>query len=171
MGMHKIAKMPSPEELKEEMPLSEEAKQIKAARDKEIRDVFTGASDKFLVIIGPCSADNETAVMDYLGRLARVQKDLADKLLIIPRIYTNKPRTTGDGYKGMVHQPDPEKAPDMASGLRSVRKLHMEALEEFHMPAADEMLYPGNWPIYGRSFILCCRWSSFCREPAASFNS
>ena len=146
MGMHKIAKMPSPEELKEEMPLSEEAKQIKAARDKEIRDVFTGASDKFLVIIGPCSADNETAVMDYLGRLARVQKDLADKLLIIPRIYTNKPRTTGDGYKGMVHQPDPEKAPDMASGLRSVRKLHMEALEEFHMPAADEMLYPGNWP-------------------------
>ena len=89
MGMHKIAKMPSPEELKEEMPLSEEAKQIKAARDKEIRDVFTGASDKFLVIIGPCSADNETAVMDYLGRLARVQKDLADKLLIIPRIYTN----------------------------------------------------------------------------------
>lgn len=146
MGMHKIAKMPSPEDLKEEMPLSEEAKQIKAARDKEIRDVFTGASDKFLVIIGPCSADNETAVMDYLGRLARVQKDLADKLLIIPRIYTNKPRTTGDGYKGMVHQPDPEKAPDMASGLRSVRKLHMEALEEFHMPAADEMLYPGNWP-------------------------
>ena len=92
MGMHKIAKMPSPEELKEEMPLSEEAKQIKAARDKEIRDVFTGASDKFLVIIGPCSADNETAVMDYLGRLARVQKDLADKLLIIPRIYTNKPQ-------------------------------------------------------------------------------
>ena len=89
MGMHKIAKMPSPEELKEEMPLSEEAKQIKAARDKEIRDVFTGASDKFLVIIGPCSADNETAVMDYLGRLARVQKDLADKLLIIPRIYTD----------------------------------------------------------------------------------
>ena len=103
MGMHKIAKMPSPEELKEEMPLSEEAKQIKAARDKEIRDVFTGASDKFLVIIGPCSADNETAVMDYLGRLARVQKDLADKLLIIPRIYTNKPRTTGDGYKGMFY--------------------------------------------------------------------
>ena len=125
MGMHKIAKMPSPEELKEEMPLSEEAKQIKAARDKEIRDVFTGASDKFLVIIGPCSADNETAVMDYLGRLARVQKDLADKLLIIPRIYTNKPRTTGDGYKGMVHQPDPEKAPDLLNGLIAIRKIHM----------------------------------------------
>ena len=170
MGMHKIAKMPSPEELKEEMPLSEEAKQIKAARDKEIRDVFTGASDKFLVIIGPCSADNETAVMDYLGRLARVQKDLADKLLIIPRIYTNKPRTTGDGYKGMVHQPDPEKAPDMASGLRSVRKLHMEALEEFHACCRRNAL-SRKLAIYGRSFILCCRWSSFCREPAASFNS
>ena len=145
MGMHKIAKMPSPEELKEEMPLSEEAKQIKAARDKEIRDVFTGASDKFLVIIGPCSADNETAVMDYLGRLARVQKDLADKLLIIPRIYTNKPRTTGDGYKGMVHQPDPEKAPDMLAGLIAIRKMHMRVVEETDLTSADEMLYPSNW--------------------------
>ena len=145
MGMHKIAKMPSPEELKEEMPLSEEAKQIKAARDKEIRDVFTGASDKFLVIIGPCSADNETAVMDYLGRLARVQKDLADKLLIIPRIYTNKPRTTGDGYKGMVHQPDPEKAPDMVEGLIAMRKMHIRAIEESGLTCADEMLYPENW--------------------------
>ena len=144
MGMHKIAKMPSPEELKEEMPLSEEAKQIKAARDKEIRDVFTGASDKFLVIIGPCSADNETAVMDYLGRLARVQKDLADKLLIIPRIYTNKPRTTGDGYKGMVHQPDPEKRPSMADGLHAIRHLHMRVLKETGFSTADEMLYPDN---------------------------
>ena len=145
MGMHKIAKMPSPEELKEEMPLSEEAKQIKAARDKEIRDVFTGASDKFLVIIGPCSADNETAVMDYLGRLARVQKDLADKLLIIPRIYTNKPRTTGDGYKGMVHQPDPEKAPDMLAGLIAIRKMHIHAIQESGFTCADEMLYPENY--------------------------
>ena len=92
MGMHRIAKMPSPEELKEEFPLSEELKQIKADRDAEIRKVFTGESDKFIVIIGPCSADNEAAVMDYLERLARVQKDLEDKLLIIPRIYTNKPR-------------------------------------------------------------------------------
>ena len=146
MGMHKIAKMPSPEELREEFPLSEELKKIKADKDEEIRKVFTGESGKFIVIIGPCSADNEEAVMDYLGRLARVQKDLQDKLLIIPRIYTNKPRTTGDGYKGMIHQPDPEKAPDMAAGLRSVRKLHLDALKEFHMPAADEMLYPGNWP-------------------------
>ena len=144
MGMHKIAKMPSPEELKEEMPLSEEAKQIKAARDKEIRDVFTGASDKFLVIIGPCSADNETAVMDYLGRLARVQKDLADKLLIIPRIYTNKPRTTGEGYKGMLHQPDPDKAPDLYAGIMAIRKMHIRAMKESGLTAADEMLYPEN---------------------------
>ena len=146
MGMHKIAKMPSPEELKEEMPLSEEAKQIKAARDKEIRDVFTGASDKFLVIIGPCSADNETAVMDYLGRLARVQKALADKLLIIPRIYTNKPRTTGEGYKGIVHQPDPEKGEDFMEGLIAMRKMHIRSISETGFFAADEMLYPENWP-------------------------
>ena len=145
MGMHKIAKMPSPEELKEEMPLSEEAKQIKAARDKEIRDVFTGASDKFLVIIGPCSADNETAVMDYLGRLARVQKDLADKLLIIPRIYTNKPRTTGKGYKGMLHQPDPEKKPDLLQGLITIRQLFLKLMEDTKLPLADEMLYPENY--------------------------
>ena len=144
MGMHKIAKMPSPEELKEEMPLSEEAKQIKAARDKEIRDVFTGKSDKFLVIIGPCSADNETAVMDYLGRLARVQKDLADKLLIIPRIYTNKPRTTGEGYKGIVHQPDPEKKEDMLKGIIAIRDLHTRAVNETGFTCADEMLYPEN---------------------------
>ena len=144
MGMHKIAKMPSPEELKEEMPLSEEAKQIKAARDKEIRDVFTGASDKFLVIIGPCSADNETAVMDYLGRLARVQKDLADKLLIIPRIYTNKPRTTGEGYKGMLHQPDPDQAPNLLEGIIAIRRMHIRAIKETGLTSADEMLYPEN---------------------------
>lgn len=146
MGMHRINKMPSPEELQQEFPMSDEAKRIKIERDKEIRKVFTGESDKFIVIIGPCSADNEEAVMDYLGRLAGVQKKVADKLLMIPRIYTNKPRTNGAGYKGMIHQPDPEKAPDMAAGLRSVRKLHIDALEAFHMPAADEMLYPGNWP-------------------------
>ena len=144
MSFEFVTKLPTPTEIKEQYPVPEEIKALKAERDAEIADVITGKSDKLLAIIGPCSADNETAVMDYLGRLARVQKDLADKLLIIPRIYTNKPRTTGDEYKGMVHQPDPEKAPDMASGLRSVRKLHMEALEEFHMPAADEMLYPGN---------------------------
>ena len=146
MGMHRINKMPSPEELQQEFPLSGEARQIKKARDEEIKKVFTGESEKFIVIIGPCSADNETAVMDYLGRLAGVQEKVSDKLLMIPRIYTNKPRTNGAGYKGMVHQPDPEKAPDMAAGLRSVRKLHIDALEAFHMPAADEMLYPGNWP-------------------------
>ncbi|MGI6499414.1 MAG: 3-deoxy-7-phosphoheptulonate synthase [Anaerostipes sp.] len=146
MSMHRIKRMPSPEELREEFPLSDKLVKVKAQRDEAIRKVFTGESDKFIVIIGPCSADNEEAVMDYLGRLARVQEVVEDKLLVIPRIYTNKPRTTGDGYKGMVHQPDPEKGPDMAEGLRSVRKLHIDALEAYHMPAADEMLYPGNWP-------------------------
>ena len=145
MGFTFLKKLPTPAEIRNQYPLSEEAKQIKAARDKEIRDVFTGASDKFLVIIGPCSADNETAVMDYLGRLARVQKDLADKLLIIPRIYTNKPRTTGDGYKGMVHQPDPEKAPDMLAGLIAIRKMHIHAIQESGFTCADEMLYPENY--------------------------
>ena len=145
MGMHKIAKMPSPEELKEEMPLSEEAKQIKAARDKEIRDVFTGKSDKFLVIIGPCSADNEEAVLDYAGRLAKVNEKVGDKLILIPRIYTNKPRTTGEGYKGMMHQPDPEKKPALLAGLLAIRKMHIHAIEQTGLTAADEMLYPENY--------------------------
>ena len=146
MGFTFLKKLPTPAEIRNQYPIDAAIQELKAKRDQEIRDVFTGKSDKFLAIIGPCSADNEDAVCDYLLRLRKVQDKIADKVLIIPRVYTNKPRTTGEGYKGMVHQPDPEKAPDMASGLRSVRKLHMEALEEFHMPAADEMLYPGNWP-------------------------
>ena len=145
-GFTFLKKLPTPAEIRNQYPIDAAIQELKAKRDQEIRDVFTGKSDKFLAIIGPCSADNEDAVCDYLLRLRKVQDKIADKVLIIPRVYTNKPRTTGEGYKGMVHQPDPEKAPDMASGLRSVRKLHMEALEEFHMPAADEMLYPGNWP-------------------------
>ena len=146
MGMKINAELPLPANLKAEYPLPKELAEIKKKRDAEIREIFEGKSDKFVVIVGPCSADNEDSVCDYVNRLAKVNEKVSDRLMIIPRIYTNKPRTTGDGYKGMVHQPDPEKAPDMASGLRSVRKLHMEALEEFHMPAADEMLYPGNWP-------------------------
>ena len=145
MGMKINAELPLPANLKAEYPLPKELAEIKKKRDAEIREIFEGKSDKFVVIVGPCSADNEDSVCDYVNRLAKVNEKVSDRLMIIPRIYTNKPRTTGDGYKGMVHQPDPEKAPDMASGLRSVRKLHMEALEEFHMPAADEMLYPGNW--------------------------
>ena len=120
-------------------------KAVKEERDKEIRKVFTGESNRFLVIIGPCSADNEDSVCDYISRLAKVQDKVGDKLLIIPRIYTNKPRTTGQGYKGMIHQPDPEKKPDLLAGLIAIRKLHIRAIEETGLTAADEMLYPENW--------------------------
>ena len=110
-----------------------------------IKDVFTGDSDKFLAIIGPCSADNEEAVLDYTSRLAKVQEKIKDKIIIVPRVYTNKPRTTGEGYKGMLHQPDPEKAPDMLAGLISIRKMHMDVLANTGLSTADEMLYPENY--------------------------
>ena len=146
MGKTYVKKVMSPEQLLSEYPLPEAHKQLKAQRDEEIKKVFTGESDKFLVIIGPCSADNEDSVCDYIGRLAKVQDKVKDKILIIPRIYTNKPRTTGDGYKGIVHQPDPEKAPDLAEGLIAMRKMHLRSIAETHLFAADEMLYPENWP-------------------------
>ncbi len=145
MSFQFIKKLPIPAEIKKQYPISEKVAQIKTARDAEIRDVFTGASKKFLVIIGPCSADNEESVMDYTMRLARVQDKVGDKVLLIPRIYTNKPRTTGEGYKGMVHQPDPEKKPDMLAGLVAIRKLHIRAVEETGLTCADEMLYPENY--------------------------
>ena len=132
-------------EIKKAYPVSDYVAQIKQQRDAEIKDVFTGNSDKFIVIIGPCSADNEESVMDYIHRLAKVQDKVGDRLIIIPRIYTNKPRTTGEGYKGMVHQPDPEKKPDMLAGLIAIRKLHIRAVEETGLTAADEMLYPENF--------------------------
>lgn len=138
--------LPSPEEIKQQYGLSQSATQAKQTRDKMVRDVITGASDKFLVIIGPCSADNEDSVCDYISRLSRVQEKVADRLVIIPRIYTNKPRTTGEGYKGIAHQPDPEKRPDMLAGLIAMRKMHIRALEESGLSSADEMLYPENWP-------------------------
>lgn len=146
MGVTYVKEVMSPEELLSTYPLPEEHKQLKVKRDKEIADVFTGVSDKFLVIIGPCSADNEDSVCDYISRLAKVQEKVADKLILIPRIYTNKPRTTGEGYKGIVHQPDPEKAPDLAEGLIAMRKMHLRAVAESHLFAADEMLYPENLP-------------------------
>jgi len=136
----------SPEELVKAFPLPARDVLVKKERDKQIKDVFTGASDKFLVIIGPCSADNEDAVCDYISRLAKVQEKVKDKLILIPRIYTNKPRTTGEGYKGIVHQPDPEKEPDLAEGLIAMRKMHLRAIAESGLTAADEMLYPENWP-------------------------
>ena len=145
MSFEFIKKLPTPQEIREKYPLSEELAAIKKARDEEIRKVFTGESDKFLVIIGPCSADKEEPVMDYIHRLAKVNEQTKDKLIIIPRIYTNKPRTTGEGYKGIATQPDPEAKPDMVAGLIAVRKLHLRAIEETGLSAADEMLYPENW--------------------------
>ena len=144
MGMRVNAELPLPADLKNEYPLSDKIKAIKAKRDEEIRDIFTGKSDKFVVIIGPCSADNEDSVCEYVNRLAKLNDRVSDKLMIIPRIYTNKPRTTGEGYKGMIHQPDPTKHEDMLEGLIKVRQLHLHAIEQTGFTCADEMLYPEN---------------------------
>ena len=140
-----IRQLPSPDEVKALEPMSEEMKKIKAGRDKLIRDVITGESDKFLVIVGPCSADNEDAVCEYTNRLAKVQEKVADRLVLVPRIYTNKPRTTGEGYKGMLHQPDPEAKPDILAGILAIRHMHIRSISETGLTAADEMLYPDNW--------------------------
>lgn len=146
MGMNYIKKVPQPQELQEIIPMTPDLIKIKQERDVEIRNVITGNSDKFLLIIGPCSADNETAVLDYVSRLAKVADKVKDKIIVIPRIYTNKPRTTGKGYKGMLHQPDPEKAPDLFEGVKAIRKMHIDSVKETGLTAADEMLYSENWP-------------------------
>ncbi|MFA9463691.1 MAG: 3-deoxy-7-phosphoheptulonate synthase [Velocimicrobium sp.] len=145
MALNYMKEAITPEDLLKEFPLPKEHAAIKKIRDKEISDVFTGASDKFLLIIGPCSADNEDAVCDYITHLAQIQEKVKEQIIIIPRIYTNKPRTTGSGYKGMVHQPDPEKKPDLCEGLIAMRKMHLRAIKESHLFSADEMLYPDNW--------------------------
>ncbi len=145
MSIEFLKNLPSPEEIKSEFPLGEELIAKKKAFDAEVKDVFTGKSDKFVAVIGPCSADNEEAVMDYVTRLAKVQAQIKDKVIIIPRVYTNKPRTTGDGYKGMLHQPDPEKKPDLVAGIKAIRKLHLDVIRETGFFPADEMLYPENW--------------------------
>ncbi|MCM1186479.1 MAG: 3-deoxy-7-phosphoheptulonate synthase [Lachnoclostridium sp.] len=145
MSFEFIKKLPTPDEIRNQYPLPDSLIRIKEERDAQIRDVITGASNKFLVIIGPCSADNEDAVCDYISRLAKVNEKVKDKLILIPRIYTNKPRTTGEGYKGIVSQPDPEKKPDFLAGLIAMRKMHIRAVEESGLTAADEMLYPENW--------------------------
>ena len=144
MGYEFINKLPTPAEIKEQCPLPLDCGVIEAQRDEEVKNVISGKSDKFLVIIGPCSADNEDSVLDYTSRLVKLQEDTKDKLIIIPRVYTNKPRTTGEGYKGMLHQPDPEKRPSMADGLHAIRHLHMRVLKETGLSTADEMLYPDN---------------------------
>lgn len=146
MAFQYVRLMPTVKEVLQTMPLSVNIKKLKQKRDEEIKAVFERKSDKFLMIMGPCSADNENAVCDYVSRLARVQEEVKDKLIIIPRIYTNKPRTTGEGYKGMAHQPKPTEEPNMVKGLKAIRKMHIRVLEESHLPSADEMLYPENYP-------------------------
>lgn len=144
MDMEFLRRLPAPEELKKEFPAGGPAADAKKQRDKEICDIFEGKDKRLLLIIGPCSADHEDAVIDYITRLRRVQDVVADKIFMIPRIYTNKPRTIGVGYKGMLHQPDPEKKADMLKGIIAIRQLHMRAVEETGFTCADEMLYPEN---------------------------
>ena len=145
MGFKYINHLPDPEVIKKEFPMSAKCMLLKEERDQQIADVLTGKDDRILVIIGPCSADNEDSVCDYVSRLAPLQEKVKDELILIPRIYTNKPRTTGEGYKGIASQPDPEKAPDMLEGLIAVRKMHIRAIAESGLTPADEMLYPENW--------------------------
>lgn len=144
MNMLFKRRLPAPQDVIKMYPLSEKLASRKNANDKEIRGVLEGKNKKFLLIIGPCSADREDAVLEYATRLRAVQEKVSDKLILVPRIYTNKPRTTGAGYKGMLHQSDPHRAPDMFRGLISIRRLHIRCLEETGFSGADEMLYPEN---------------------------
>ena len=145
MNMNFKRKLPIPQEIKAQYPITSELEAIKEKRDAEIRAIFEGRDDRFVLIIGPCSADHDDSVIDYISRLRAVQEKVADKIYIIPRIYTNKPRTTGDGYKGMLHQPDPHKGSDMLGGLVAIRNLHIRAIRETGFTCADEMLYPENY--------------------------
>ncbi len=144
MNMEFLRKLPIPQQIKNRYPLDENMLSVKQQRDNEIKSIFEGKNDKFLLIIGPCSADNRESVLDYISRLRLLQDEVADKIFIIPRLYTNKPRTTGDGYKGMLHQPDPDENPDMLKGIIAIRDLHMSALRDYGFTCADEMLYPEN---------------------------
>ena len=144
MNMNFKRKLPIPMEIKEQYPITYELEQMKEKRDQEIKAIFEGRDNRFILIIGPCSADNDDSVIDYISRLRQVQDKVSDKILIIPRIYTNKPRTTGDGYKGMLHQPDPHKGEDMLKGVVAIRNLHIRAMNETGFTCADEMLYPEN---------------------------
>ena len=146
MSFTNVRAIPSPEAVISLVPLSAEAAQTKKENDRQIADVITGKDKRFIVVIGPCSADDEDAVMEYMGRLKEVREEVKDKLVIVPRVYTGKPRTTGEGYKGMMHQPDPTKAPNMLEGLLTIRKLFIRVIEETGMPVSDEMLYPSNLP-------------------------
>lgn len=142
----KQMKIPTPEEMKDRVPVSAALKEMKAARDREILDVLTGKEDKFLLIIGPCSAHEPEPVLEYIRRLAKVNERVKDRLVVVPRIYTNKPRTKGVGYKGMFSQPDPNRGEDIVKGLETIRKLNIASMEQTGLSAADEMLYPENYP-------------------------
>lgn len=144
MNMEFIGRLPIPQEIKAQYPLSEEAAAVKAKRDEQIRAIFEGKDPRMLLVIGPCSADRADAVLTYIEKLCAVQDKVSDKLLIVPRIYTNKPRTTGAGYKGMLHYPDPNEKPNLIKGVIAIRKLHMQSLTDYGMSSADEMLYPEN---------------------------
>lgn len=144
MNMEFKRKLPGPQDIMNMYPISEKLRAQKEKNDEEIQKVFRGESDKFILVIGPCSADREDAVLDYIARLRRVQEQVSDKIIIIPRIYTNKPRTFGVGYKGMLHQSNPSSRPDMLKGLIAIRRLHISCLEQTGFSGADEMLYPDN---------------------------
>lgn len=146
MSYKKIQEIPTPEQVLQDIPLPQELKKIKATRDAELVKIFKGEVDKFVLVVGPCSASDEDAVCDYVSRLAKVNEEVSEKLFIIPRIYTNKPRTTGEGYKGMLHQPDPNKATNINEGIKLIRRMHIKAMRESNLTAADEMLYPENLP-------------------------
>ena len=143
--MNFLRKLPIPMDIKAQYPLTDKMAAVKAERDEAVKKVFLGESDKFVLVIGPCSADHKEPVLDYISRLRLLEDKVKDKIIIIPRIYTNKPRTTGDGYKGMLHQPDPDENPDMLKGIVAIRDLHMSALRDYDFACADEMLYPDNY--------------------------
>jgi len=145
MSFKIVQALPTPEEIKKMMPMSQELIELKAKRDREIKRIFTGESDLFILIIGPCSANDEKAVIEYVKKLGKLQEEFKDKLMIIPRIYTNKPRTTGEGYKGLLHQPDHTEKPDMLEGIKAIRRLHINVMKESGLTPADEMLYPTNY--------------------------
>lgn len=145
MNMEFKCKLPIPKDIKERFPVSKQSAEIKEKRDAELKAIFEGRERKLVLIIGPCSADNEDSVLDYISRLAKIQEKVEDKIFIVPRIYTNKPRTTGDGYKGMLHQPDPNGESDLLGGILAIRSLHMRAVNETGLTCADEMLYPANY--------------------------
>ena len=160
MGFEYVSKLPTPDEIRAQFPLAPELAAEKARRDAAIRDVFTGDSDKFLVIIGPCSADREDAVIDYVNRLAKVQEKVKDKLILVPRIYTNKPRTTGDGYKGLLHQPNPEGKPNLYQGLIAIRKLHACDRRNRLLDRRRDAI-PGEPDLPFRRYVLCCSRRTF----------